>query len=569
MADRIDLPPNLQGDEKAQLQQLWSYLYQMSQALNNNLDAIGGNELTDSERAVMQKILSGDEVSSGLSEMETLKSLIIKTADFVQTSLTEYRMNLLGSTVASGQFGRYVRNTGLDVEINPEGITQNFSFQEIVQGLKHYEINAKNYIKTGLLRTVGSLPVYGVAIGKDVVTYSEDGTETYVDGNKVAELTANELSFWQNGAKVAGYTGSRISFYYNGTECFYIQNGKMYAAADFEINNGKKLIIASGADMEVASGGDLNIKSGGKITVESGADLDVNSGGDLNIKSGGKVSVQSGGGLDVNSGGSVQIKSGGDFSVDAGTFNVNTSNLIIDSTGGSFATVNNLNVTGELFPFYIGSYSGGSTSYNYNGIIAPTERVISYNGIQYTSYPVSLQIRDKITVQGKTKTAIFNFGQSFHMIDNEVRCIPMLRISGVTYTGQTASNDDSGIYADYLFGTHVRTGWGSITTLNAATVYYNTLIQISSKDIKHNITDLPPVGEKLDLLRPVTFVYDADENETQRMGLIYEDTVEVMPEICTEDESNKAINYVELIPALLKEIQELRARVKALEEREE
>lgn len=245
MAERIDLPPTLQGDEKSQLEQMWRYLYQLSESINNNLEAIGGNDLTDSERMIMQKITTsgGDDLVP--SEYETLKSLIIKTADFVQTNLQEYRMKLLGETVASGQFGRYVRQTGLDVEVNPEGITQNYSFQEIVQGLKHYEINAKNYIKTGLLRTVSSIPVYGVAIGKDIVTFSADGTETYNDGNKVAELTADELSFWQNGVKIAGYTGSRISFYYNGTEAFYIQNGKIYAAADLELGAGKKVKIGN------------------------------------------------------------------------------------------------------------------------------------------------------------------------------------------------------------------------------------------------------------------------------------------------------------------------------------
>ena len=49
------------------------------------------------------------------------------------------------------------------------------------------------------------------------------------------------------------------------------------------------------------------------------------------------------------------------------------------------------------------------------------------------------------------------------------------------------------------------------------------------------------------------------------MGLIYEDTIEIMPEICIQDEANKAISYVELIPALLKEIQDLRKRVAELE----
>ena len=97
---------------------------------------------------------------------------------------------------------------------------------------------------------------------------------------------------------------------------------------------------------------------------------------------------------------------------------------------------------------------------------------------------------------------------------------------------------------------------------------YTNLTQNSSKDIKHDIEEMEPVGEKLDRLRPVTFVYDDDPEEKRRAGLIYEETAEVLPEICTGDESAKAISYVEMIPMLLKEIQELRARVKALEERE-
>lgn len=245
MAERIDLPPTLQGDENNQLQQMWSYLYQLSEAINSNLDAIGGNDLTDKERQSMQQILQAAGVKQdGVStDYETLKSLIIKTADFVQTGLQEYRTVLFGETVAASQFGQYNRRTGMDVAVTPEGVLQKFSLREIVKDLKTYEINAKNYIKTGLLRTENDLPVYGVAIGKDVVTFSENGTETYNDGNKVAELTADELSFWQSGVKVAGYTGNKISFYYNGTEAFYIQNGKLYSTNDIQLSAGKKVIM--------------------------------------------------------------------------------------------------------------------------------------------------------------------------------------------------------------------------------------------------------------------------------------------------------------------------------------
>ena len=94
----------------------------------------------------------------------------------------------------------------------------------------------------------------------------------------------------------------------------------------------------------------------------------------------------------------------------------------------------------------------------------------------------------------------------------------------------------------------------------------SSLISTNARE-KHDIEPLPSAGEKIDKLKPVSFVYDNDAKEQKRNGLIYEDTIGVMPEICTQNEAEKGIDYTALIPVLLKEIQELRARIKALEER--
>lgn len=244
MGRRIELPSLPEGNAQKQLEALYSYLYQMAETLNNNLAEIGDTEFTDLEMETVREIVGSGNAEAG-TEAETLKSLIIKTAQFVKSEIDQYNLKLIGSYESEGKLGKYVRKTKLDVDVTPTGIQQNYTFQEIIQGLKTYEVNAKNYIKTGMLRTVNNVPVYGVAIGKDVVTFSNDGTETYNDGNKVAELTADELSFWQAGVKVAGYTGSRISFYYNGSEVFYIQAGKIYANNDLELGAGKKVIIGN------------------------------------------------------------------------------------------------------------------------------------------------------------------------------------------------------------------------------------------------------------------------------------------------------------------------------------
>ena len=250
MGERIDLPQTPQGTAEEQLRQMYSYLYRVAEALNHNLSEIGSMDLTDDERSIMQQITAEEEGAEAAAYdwqgKESLKSLIIKTAAFVQNKLDAYRMNLLGEYVTEGKFGKYVRNTSLKVDVTPSGIQQDFTFEEVVQGLKNYTVNAKNYIKTGLLRTVGGLPVYGVAIGKDVVTFSQDGTETYNDGNKVAELTADELSFYQNGNKVASYTGNRISFYSGNNEVMFIQNGKIFCAGELEITAGNKIVFKAG-----------------------------------------------------------------------------------------------------------------------------------------------------------------------------------------------------------------------------------------------------------------------------------------------------------------------------------
>ena len=103
--------------------------------------------------------------------------------------------------------------------------------------------------------------------------------------------------------------------------------------------------------------------------------------------------------------------------------------------------------------------------------------------------------------------------------------------------------------------------------IRCGTVFYDYLVQNSSREVKHDIKKLGSVGDKFDKLEPVTFVYNKDPKAIQRMGLIYEDTVDVMPEICNDFNGEKSINYVELIPALLKEIKDLRKRVAELERR--
>lgn len=86
----------------------------------------------------------------------------------------------------------------------------------------------------------------------------------------------------------------------------------------------------------------------------------------------------------------------------------------------------------------------------------------------------------------------------------------------------------------------------------------------SSREVKHNIHSFTEMGDILDQLEPVTFEYN-DIPGQLRYGLIFEDTIDILPTICEESGESKTINYVDLVPILLKEIQSLRRRVKKLE----
>lgn len=104
---------------------------------------------------------------------------------------------------------------------------------------------------------------------------------------------------------------------------------------------------------------------------------------------------------------------------------------------------------------------------------------------------------------------------------------------------------------------------------NIPLYFYGTYVSSSSVEIKHDIHDITDVGERIDSLHPVSFIYDGDQSEQTHFGLIYEEMESIIPEICVErqDENsyNKSINYVEIVPLLIKEIQSLRHRVSELE----
>ena len=128
------------------------------------------------------------------------------------------------------------------------------------------------------------------------------------------------------------------------------------------------------------------------------------------------------------------------------------------------------------------------------------------------------------------------------------------------------------LYTDRTSGNAVA-GWLGTRTymwrrIYGETVYYYFLESLSTREAKDNIQPVKDFGDAIDKLQPVSFMYKTESAKKSggrtSYGLVYEDAVEVMPEICT-GKDEKGINYMALIPILLSEVQHLRKRVAELE----
>ena len=85
---------------------------------------------------------------------------------------------------------------------------------------------------------------------------------------------------------------------------------------------------------------------------------------------------------------------------------------------------------------------------------------------------------------------------------------------------------------------------------------------VSSERFKENIELLPDQTEFFMQLRPVTFTYRHDKNHKNHYGLIAEEVAKIYPDLVVYDKEGQiyTVNYLDLIPLLLAQIQILEKR---------
>ena len=204
--------PNITAkDEAGQLLQMKSYLHQLVQDLNYAMKTVEGGSSGAVAYQNKAGAAGGSEEAKAQATFNSIKSLIIKSADIVNAYYETINARLKGLYVAESDFGIFAEQTNLELENNSTAIAQQYeNIQQILSEIEGFEnalIEVNAHIKSGLLYygDDGS-PVYGLEIGQRTEI---DGVETF---NKYARFTSEKLSFYDS----------------NDNEVAYISDKKLY-----------------------------------------------------------------------------------------------------------------------------------------------------------------------------------------------------------------------------------------------------------------------------------------------------------------------------------------------------
>ena len=192
------LPNITAGTPSGQIEQIRSYLYQLTEQLKWALNSIESNGTN-----ILQQGSKSSQNTDANATFNSIKSLIINSADIVEAYSEEISRRFSGEYVAKSDFGTYIESTAQTINEDSESVESLYtSLQKIISdidNLEHSFIEVNARIKSGKLDTDASgAPIYGLEIGQ---TNDIDGVQVF---NKFARFTSDRLSFFdKNDIEVA------------------------------------------------------------------------------------------------------------------------------------------------------------------------------------------------------------------------------------------------------------------------------------------------------------------------------------------------------------------------------
>ena len=206
MSINLRLPKITAKSAQEQMSQMESYMYQLVGELNWALNTIESAQKGDTTNVVSSstgKPLTASDTESAQDTFNSIKALIIKSADIVnsyQDSMTE---TFDKAYLAQSDFGTFTETNSALIEKNAEDIKQTNTRVETIDknldGIADSVRKTEGFIKTGLLGIFGDVPnadgtvteeeLYGILLGEII---AEDGTTKQA----YASFTPDKLSFY-------------------------------------------------------------------------------------------------------------------------------------------------------------------------------------------------------------------------------------------------------------------------------------------------------------------------------------------------------------------------------------
>lgn len=186
--------PNITGaTADAKLSQLTSYMYQMVEELNWAMSTLESSASVGSKQ-IVQADGSALPTETPLDTFNSIKALIIKSADIISAYTDEMRLTFNGEYTAKSEFGDYQKNEQSRITATASNLLLEYDTSEEVDA-KLDELSSKidtsGFIKTGNLEIYeNDDELFGIAVGEKTVI---DGKETF---NAFATFTPNKLAFY-------------------------------------------------------------------------------------------------------------------------------------------------------------------------------------------------------------------------------------------------------------------------------------------------------------------------------------------------------------------------------------
>lgn len=230
--------PNINGrTDSEQLAQIKNYLYQiipqLQLALNNGVLSGGSYVVPEQSKAFG----SGTQIESPTSNFNELKSLIIKSADFVESMYAEISGLIEASNryVAKSEFGTFEEETNNALFADGTGLTQIIKSNQTI-----YDENGN--VRTGV--------VVNGSVYSGIIEYASTGEA--IVGIEIGQST--KVNGQETFNKFARFTADRLSFYdANSVEVAYISDYKLvitnaWVKEDLEIGNDDSRFIFDASD---------------------------------------------------------------------------------------------------------------------------------------------------------------------------------------------------------------------------------------------------------------------------------------------------------------------------------